>query len=156
MPTVSNCSGLTALHTAVREGNDAVVALLLAHDANVNTRDAIGATPLIEAVRRGLLPIAQRLLAHGVDPNDVHRNGDTPVDFAVNNGYPNLGELLAEYGADYMTGTKEFVFHTYTCRQVSIAASKGHTGCAGSKLLSESFVPLLSEPLTASLHPSID
>ncbi len=70
-------SGWTALHWAARDGNDAVVELLLERGASPNLPTSEGYTPLHFAAEECRTAAVRRLLAAGADPNlrDVHGAG---------------------------------------------------------------------------------
>jgi ankyrin repeat protein len=55
----------TPLHHAVEQGNKALVALLLAHGADVTIKNDPGKTPLAIAVEKGYMDIAVLLQRHG-------------------------------------------------------------------------------------------
>ncbi|CAN0272589.1 unnamed protein product [Lampetra fluviatilis] len=79
-PDLCNEDGLTALHQCCIDDYSEVVALLLAHRANVNPRDSEGWTPLHAAAACGNLPLVQQLLGHGADLLAVNVDGDMPYD----------------------------------------------------------------------------
>ena len=64
-----------SLYAAVRRGQAALVALLIAHGVNVGARDAMGWTPLLSAARTGKVAVAELLLAHGADVNEADTDG---------------------------------------------------------------------------------
>ncbi len=55
---------------------------LLAHGAQVNTRNNKGVTPLMIAARTGNLQTVKLLLTHGADPNLKDNTGKTAADYA--------------------------------------------------------------------------
>lgn len=59
---VSDCSGCTPLHLAVRQKSLPSVETLLKHGANPNAKDNTGLTPIDEALRAGDVNILQALL----------------------------------------------------------------------------------------------
>ena len=63
-PCVVKLGGSTPLHFAAEQGHQAVVALLLAHQADVHAKDDRGSTPLHLAARKGHRDVAELLLAH--------------------------------------------------------------------------------------------
>ena len=65
----------TALHVAVRRGNDAIVAVLLDAEAEVDVRDAQGRTPLHYAASYESVESADLLLGRGADVNVVDFDG---------------------------------------------------------------------------------
>jgi ankyrin repeat protein len=93
-------TSITVLHTAVRRGNLGIVALLLAHGADVNVADKNGWTALYSAAYYGHRDIATLLVAHGADVNIAKNNGWTPLHHAAMDGYCDLVTLLLAHGAD--------------------------------------------------------
>lgn len=70
------CGGQTALHYCARLQDVDGAKLLVAHKANVNSRDGTGSTPL-HLANGGA--VARVLLAAGAKPNVVNLAGDVPV-----------------------------------------------------------------------------
>ncbi len=123
-------NGDTALHVAARNGDPAVVRMLLDAGANPTTLNTSGDTPLETALKNRRIRIAEmlieagapfegerllftmvragisdrdvyRLLArHGVDFNAVNDAGDTPLSLAIANGRPAVVKQLILHGAD--------------------------------------------------------
>ena len=66
LPTNSPLSfNMSPLHLAVFENNAALVRLLIAHNANINTVDALGRTPLDAATVYNYMEIITVLRSHG-------------------------------------------------------------------------------------------
>jgi ankyrin repeat protein len=82
------------LRSAITQGNEAMVQLLLSSGAAVNSPDAGGATPLSVAVAKVNLPLCQALLAHGADVNAKDNQGSTPLHAAVETGNLSVLEFL--------------------------------------------------------------
>lgn len=61
--------GWTALLNASKNGNAALVKLLLAHKAPIEDRDCGGFTPLMWACYKNNLETVKVLLNHGANPN---------------------------------------------------------------------------------------
>lgn len=105
-PKAHSRQGFSAIHFAAREGDRAVVEVLLAAGVDVNiltqgdaagvpapyrapgapiggrkTQGALGYTPLLVATVRGQVPLALWLLDHGADPN-IGDAGFTPLHWA--------------------------------------------------------------------------
>jgi len=76
--------GLTALHFAARQGNEATVHALVGRGADVNEASADGTTPLLVAVINGQFDTAAYLLGHAADPNRASSIGMTPLYAALN------------------------------------------------------------------------
>jgi hypothetical protein len=86
------------LHTAVMRGRCGIVALLLAHGADVN--GASRGTPLNDAVFYGYLDIATLLVEHGADVNVVDTLlGFTPLLLATLHDYCDITALLLAHNA---------------------------------------------------------
>ncbi|XP_014672257.1 PREDICTED: ankyrin-3-like [Priapulus caudatus] len=82
-------TGKTPLMSAVREGEEAVVRMLLSHGANVNAADQQGRTSLYHAACSGQLDIVRLLLEAG-----------TSLHMAAYSGRLDIVRLLLEAGAD--------------------------------------------------------
>jgi len=87
------------LYVAIRSGNQASVAELLQHGADVNQKDRRGgATPLMHAAAVGNMGTLTLLLDKGADVNARSANGATALMWAVNDAA--RVRLLVERGAD--------------------------------------------------------
>ena len=95
--------GHTVLHNAVNQGDVQIVALLLAHGANANTKagstDSLwkGWTPLHVACDNGRKAIVETLLAEDVDVTAKTDKGETPMSLAKGNGHRQVVELLVQH-----------------------------------------------------------
>jgi ankyrin repeat protein len=90
--------GITPLQSAARAGQNAMVELLLDHNAVV---DAGGETPLHEAAERGFKAVAETLLAHHANVNAQNNNdGRSPLQAAAQSGSAAIVELLLSHGAN--------------------------------------------------------
>jgi ankyrin repeat protein len=69
----------TPLLEAAREGNEAMVQLLLSHGAAVDNRDGSRRTALFYAAEKGFVAVCRTLLAHGADINAKDVDGSTPL-----------------------------------------------------------------------------
>ena len=98
---VSKCH-MTPLHVAVLHGNEAIVKLLLEHEAEVDARDCKGFTPLHLCARQAESEeIVKALLCYGADPNARSREGHTtPLLEAAWAGRAQVVELLCLHGAN--------------------------------------------------------
>jgi len=83
---------------AAKNGNEAMVQLLLSHGAAVDGRsnDGDGRTALSCAVESGFMTVCRTLVAHGADVNakDNSNNGPTPLQVAVERGQLSAAEFL--------------------------------------------------------------
>lgn len=88
----------TALMTAVFEGKNDAVEVLLRNKADVDTRDRSKLTPLMYAVRNRNFDIAEQLLQHDADTEAVSsRRQWTALDYAAH-GY---SEPFLDYSAGH-------------------------------------------------------
>src|SRR5262245_21017951 len=88
------------LVSAVKDGLNHEVKVLLAKRANVNAIDSNGATALAWAVMRDNLPIATLLLKAKADPNIADANATPPLRVAIDNHSLPMAKLLLENGAN--------------------------------------------------------
>jgi uncharacterized protein len=93
-------AGSTALEYAVLTGRVAIVKLLLAAGAGVQTVYRDRKTVLHLAAERGNLQAAELLLAAHADAGAVDANDNTPLDDAILHGQLQIVMLLIEHGAD--------------------------------------------------------
>lgn len=99
-------SAATALMLAARTASDAVVARLVAADANVNALDSKGRSPLIYAVAareepQRVLETLSILLEAGADPNHHGESCTPPLASSayLDDGYLEAAKLLVDHGA---------------------------------------------------------
>jgi uncharacterized protein len=94
--------GRTPLFYAAKDGDSAIVAVLIRHGANPNAQDKSLETPLHFAVYEYQLAAAQRLIEGGADPNAQDDHGNTPLWRAVfeSRGRGDMIKLLVSAGAD--------------------------------------------------------
>jgi ankyrin repeat protein len=76
---------------ALNDHRDAVK-LLLAHGADVNTKDDSGWTPLHWAAHKGSKAVAELQLAHGTEVNAKDDGGFTPLHRAVKGSHKDVAE----------------------------------------------------------------
>jgi ankyrin repeat protein len=88
------------LIAAVKAGDRATVASLIAEGADANRAGADGASALHWAAQYDRLEIATILLQAGAAAQTPTRNGITPLAIAAQNGNASLIERLLEHGAD--------------------------------------------------------
>ncbi len=105
--TSAYASDDSPLHAAVKRGDKAEVAALLAKGADVNSKDKDGSTPLNRASYWGKKDVAELLLAKGADINTRDKNGYTPLHEAARWGYKDVAELLLAKGADINAKNKD-------------------------------------------------
>eukprot|EP00903_Cladosiphon_okamuranus_P019236 g17689.t1 len=94
-------AGITPLHVAANEGQDAVASLLLEKGADKDALDFDGRTPLAWAVDEGHLAVAETLLAAGADINRRgHEHSGSPLHDAASSGHDEMVTLLLKEGAE--------------------------------------------------------
>ncbi|MEZ0262179.1 MAG: ankyrin repeat domain-containing protein [Alphaproteobacteria bacterium] len=89
-----------ALHTAIRNWDEAGALKALDDGANPNATKFFGITPLMDAVRAQLPAVATRLLDMGAKINAVDETGKTALSHAVGLHDRSLADLLLSRGAD--------------------------------------------------------
>lgn len=109
--------GFTPLHWAARNGDDAMINLLLEHGADLNAKNGDSSTPMMLAIVNDRFDVAERLLQRGADANDgslyfITEMRDATTDWRARDGtvfradHPNklsaldLTRILLEAGAD--------------------------------------------------------
>lgn len=92
--------GSLALHYAVEEGRESLVALLLDHGANTETVDKTGRTALHQAVRKGNLEITRLLHQNGANIEATSEIGEKPLWIAASCGKEDIARFLLEVEAD--------------------------------------------------------
>lgn len=91
--------GRTPLLVAAREGNEAVVKLLLKRGADKAAKNNAGKTPLHLAAEEGQTAVAWRLIRCGADVEAQDREGRTPLSLASWRGQEAVASLLIRHGA---------------------------------------------------------
>jgi ankyrin repeat protein len=89
-----NAIRVTPLHSAVEGGDVAMLDLLLAHGAEADPVEFLGATPLHSAAARGSREMVNRLLKAGAGPKKKTSEGKTAADLAREYGHPEIAALL--------------------------------------------------------------
>jgi len=91
---------ITPLHMAAKNGNSAMIDLLLKAGADVQAATTTGTTPLMNAAASGHSEAVRLLLDHGADPNakDVNQ-GQTALMFAAALNRADVVRVLAARGA---------------------------------------------------------
>jgi ankyrin repeat protein len=95
----ANPAGGTALHSAARNGNVALLKSLLKR-GSPDSRDKDGRTPLMDAVAAGKLGSVRTLLAAGANVNARANDGRTPLIEAAVQGRSKSAQLLIAAHAD--------------------------------------------------------
>jgi ankyrin repeat protein len=88
------------LDDAVERGHEAVVRLLVAGGANVNSRTDLGKTPLHLASLKGRAAIVKRLIDAGAGLSESSNDGLTPLHEIAIGGDQDSAALLLDRGAD--------------------------------------------------------
>ena len=92
--------GGTAVLRAVDAGNEAMVQLLLDHDADIEVHDDLNRTLLHSAAIDGYEGIVRLLLKKGLDVNARDQNGKTPLHDASRDGNYKVAKVLLDSDAD--------------------------------------------------------
>ncbi|NOQ73969.1 MAG: hypothetical protein GQ574_18330 [Crocinitomix sp.] len=99
-------NGMTALHFAIKNGNEKMTNKLIAAGANVNAVNNSGETPLIMAATNNNSEIIAKLVEANADLSVVNNEGDTPLILAAKSGDWKTVKLLVLKGADAKTKNK--------------------------------------------------
>lgn len=86
--------GCTPLHSAVRRGDEAIVAYLLDAGAEPNIVDSYGATPLHLTASRGFGAMTRLLISHGANVQARAGARGTPIDVAARSGHDQLAAAM--------------------------------------------------------------
>jgi ankyrin repeat protein len=92
--------GTTPLHWAAYQGDEELVALLLAAGARVSTTNRYGVSPLAVACASGQAGIVERLLSAGADANATSPDGETALMTASRTGRADVVKLLLAHSAN--------------------------------------------------------
>lgn len=82
-----------------RRGSAKIIKLLLAAQANVNSRDASGLSALALIVIKGRFDLVQILVNEGAELNVCDDEGNSILDLAYQNNRPKIAKYLEELGA---------------------------------------------------------
>lgn len=115
--------GLTPMHWALVNPDDAMLQLLVDRGASVDARSAQGATPLMNAVQRNDAGRIAWLIAHGADPSAMDDRGFTSLHRAAELGHADAVRVLLDAGA-----RRAPVAQGHTPQ--SLAAAAGHPAIA--------------------------
>jgi cytochrome c len=88
------------LHEAVKNGDIALVEILIANGEDVNQNDRYLGTPLHQAAIAGSRELAELLLAGGADANAENRILGAPLHVAAGKGYEAVAAVLIVNGAN--------------------------------------------------------
>ncbi|RQR57985.1 ankyrin repeat domain-containing protein [Burkholderia sp. Bp9002] len=88
--------GWAPLHYAATNGQDAVVKVLLEHDAYIDTASPNGTTPLMMAARGNHGSTVNLLLDQGADPQVKNQLGVTALEFAKHYKAPDAIDILSK------------------------------------------------------------
>lgn len=91
---------MSTLHSAVTQGKQEIIRILLDNGANVDALTKLDQTPLRMATEEGNLGVIETLLEHGADVNTRDRGGITPLDIAVSNSNVEAVRFLLDHGAN--------------------------------------------------------
>ncbi|MCJ1403803.1 hypothetical protein MMC11_007026 [Xylographa trunciseda] len=95
----AHLAGNTPLHLAVIIGNEALVELLLNHEADVNIQHKLYGTAFHVASERGYEAVSKVLINNGADVNALDWFYRTPLDVAIVKGHEGIIQLLLKHGA---------------------------------------------------------
>jgi len=103
----TNINGNTPLHYALRrtfmgrrQGRVAVVAFLVNHGAQVNSRTKTGITPLMDASNTGDTEALKYLVEHGAQINFADKDGRTSLSLAASQLYDDIVIYLVAHDAN--------------------------------------------------------
>jgi ankyrin repeat protein len=100
--------GRAPLSWAIENGNEAVVKLLLEHNADVQTKDKSGRTPLILASEKGFEAIARLLIDKNAHVRSRDRDfGRTSLSWASKHGHEAVVRLLLDKGAERVVNSRD-------------------------------------------------
>ncbi|KAK2790234.1 hypothetical protein FQN52_005731 [Onygenales sp. PD_12] len=91
--------GYSPLFSAVRNGDEAMVRLLIKEGAVVDSLDKDNTTPLSLAATAGYESIAKLLIDRGAAVDSAGTGNETPLLFAARNGHEKVVRLLIDRGA---------------------------------------------------------
>ncbi|KAL9131206.1 MAG: hypothetical protein Q9217_000808 [Psora testacea] len=119
--TINKDTGLSALHVAIKKGEEACADLLISHGADVHNVARNGKTTLWHACDQSMPVLVQILLEQGVDPNQSDREtGQSALHQAARSGDSEMVKTLITHSANINAITKDSV------TPLSIAAEDGH------------------------------
>jgi len=86
--------GWTPLIYAAFEGQEKIIAYLLAQDVDIDAQSANGMSALMAASRNGRLEAVKLLLEQGADVNLANQDGKTALELALAGKYTEIASLL--------------------------------------------------------------
>jgi len=105
--STTRIGAITPLSLAAKNGNPAMIEVLLKAGADANTATSTGATVLMSAALSGSADAVKVLINHGADVNaKENANGQTALMFAAWENRPEVIKVLVEHGADMRVSTK--------------------------------------------------
>ncbi len=147
------------LITAVANSRLKVVAFLLDHKANLESRNSLGETPLLIAARHGNREMVELLLNRGAiisaplirrtpggQPGD---EGNTALHQVAENGYKSVAEVLLAHGADVTS------LNSHQRTPLHFAAEKGFKAVAELLLVRGANPNLKDDHRSAPLHLAV-
>lgn len=111
--------GRTPLSWAAERGHEAIITLLLAKGASVETKDNEGRSPLSWAAAEGREAVVELLVDNEADVKSKDNQGRTPIYFATFHGHEGTVAFLLDKGADVESTTK------YSRTPLTLAAQGG-------------------------------
>lgn len=102
-----NQNGLTALHSASKEGHTRIVEELIARGANVHAKTLKGNTALHIASLAGHEPVVKVLIDNGADVDAQSVNGFSALYMAAQENYESIVKLLLASGANQNIATTD-------------------------------------------------
>lgn len=110
---LKDADGNTALHLAIKKGNNFVVNCLTQTGYDINLRNGKGLTPLELAVKERQVDVIDDLVKAGANVNSPFENSLTPIQMAAINNDGDLLTKLIRYGADvnYADGDGNTALH---------------------------------------------
>ena len=145
-PNATLPTGETPLMTAALTGKLDAVNALLAHDVDVNAREASrGQTALMWAAAEQHEDVARTLIQHGADVRARSASGFTPLMFAARQGDLDAVKMLLAHGADINETASDGI------SVLHVATIRGH-GALADWLLAQGADPNADGPGYTALH----
>ena len=145
------CCGGTALHTAIRGNNAAVVKVLLANKVDANIGDKHGNTVLHSSTSKRFFNISRLLIDSGCEVNARNSRGKTPLHLAVSRNDADVVEvsLKSNSDPDFQDTWRNTVLHISTNAEFSdISRLLIDSGCSTNLKNWEGKTPLDVKPFS--------